>query len=103
MTASRDVVFSPEAETQIVALYDYLSNQASPTIAATYTGAIVEHCEQLGKMPSIGIARGDIRRGMRTAFFRKRVVIAYSVGAKVVTILAIFYGGQDYESLLREE
>jgi hypothetical protein len=29
--------------------------------------------------------------------------IAYSLGAKAVTVLAIFYGGQDYESLLREE
>jgi toxin ParE1/3/4 len=103
MTPSLDVVFSPEAEIQIVALYEYLSNQASPTIAESYTGAIVERCEQLGEMAFTGIARDDIRRGMRTAFFRKRVVIAYSVEAKVVTILAIFHGGQDYESLLREE
>ena len=103
MTQSRDVVFSPEAETQIVALYEYLANHASPTTAESYTNAIVEHCEQLGEMPLVGIARDDIRRGMRTAVFRKRVVIAYSVTAKAVTILAIFYGGQDYESLLREE
>jgi toxin ParE1/3/4 len=103
MTRPLDVVFSPEAETQIVALYEYLAAHASPAIAEAYTNAIIERCEQLGEMPFAGIARDDIRRGMRTMFFRRRVVIAYSIVAKTVTILAIFYGGQDYESLLRDE
>lgn len=39
---------------------------------------------------------------MKTAFFRKRSVIAYSVEAKAVTLPAIFYGGQDCERLLQE-
>lgn len=103
MTRQKDVVFSPEAETELVHLYDYIAANASPAIAASYTGAIVERCERLGEMPLAGVARDDIRRGLRTTFFRKRVVIAYSVAAKAVTVLAIFYGGQDYESLLREE
>ena len=103
MTRQRDVVFSPEAETRLVQLYDYIAANASPAIAESLTGAIVERCERLGEMPLVGVARDDIRRGLRTTFFRRRVVIAYSVGAKAVTVLAIFYGGQDYESLLREE
>lgn len=103
MTRPRDVVFSPEAEAQIVALYEYLAANASPTIAEAYTNAVVERCERLGEMPLVGLARDDIRRGLRMMFFRKRAAIAYSVVAKTVTILAIFYGGQDYESLLAEE
>ena len=99
----KDVVFSPEAEAQIVELYEYIAAHASPTIAESYTSAIVERCEQLGEMPLIGLARDDIRRGLRTTFFRKRVVIAYSGSAKTVTILANFYGGQDYGTLLRED
>ena len=99
----KDVVFSPEAEAQLVALYEYIPAHASATIAESYTSAIVERCEQLGEMPLIGLARDDIRRGLRTTFFRKRVVIAYSVSTKTVTILAIFYGGQDYGTLLRED
>jgi len=103
MTRAKDVVFSPEAEAQLVQLYEYIAANASPTIAQSYTSAIVERCESLSDMPLVGVARDDIRRGLRTTFFRRRVVIAYSVGAKAVTVLAIFYGGQDYESLLREE
>ncbi len=103
MTRAKNVVFSPEAETQLVQLYDYIAANASTPVAESYTGAIVERCERLGEMPLAGVARDDIRRGLRTTFFRKRVVIAYSVAAKAVTVLAIFYGGQDYESLLRED
>ncbi len=103
MTRPRVVLYSPEAEAQIVALYEYLAVRASPGIAEAYTNAIVERCDQLGEMPLVGIARDDVRRGLRTTFFRKRVVIACSVATKAVTILAIFHGGQDYESLLRDD
>lgn len=99
----KEVVFSPEAESQLVALYEYIASRSSPTTAEAFTGAIVERCEQLSEMPMVGLARDDLRRGLRTVPFRKRILIAYSVGAKAVTILAIFYGGQDYESLLRED
>lgn len=103
MTQSKGVAFSPEAEAQLVGLYEYLAANASPTIAASYTSDIVERCERLGETPLPGVARDDIRRGMRLTFFRRRVAIAYSVLAKSVTVLAIFYGGQDYKTLLRED
>jgi toxin ParE1/3/4 len=103
MKRPRDVAFSPEAESQIVGIYEYLADHASPAIAEAYANGIVERCEQLGDMPLVGIAREDIRPGLRTVFFRKRVVIAFAITSRVVTILGLFYGGQDYESLLREE
>lgn len=102
MTKAKTVAFSPEAEAQIVALYEYIAANASPSLAAAYASALVERCERLGETPLAGVARDDIRRGLRLTFFRRRVAIAYSVAAKAVTVLAIFYGGQDYESLLRE-
>lgn len=103
MTQPKAVAFSPEAEAQIVALYEYLAANASPRIAEAYTNAIIERCERLGETPLAGVARDDIRRGLRLTFFRKRVAIAYSAIAKAVTVLGVFYGGQDYESLLRDD
>jgi len=103
MSRPKEVVFSPEAEAQIIALYEYIAANASPTIAESYTSAIVERCERLGATPLAGAARDDIRRGLRMTFFRRRVAIAYSALPKLVTVLGIFYGGQDYESLLRED
>ncbi len=97
------MVFSPEAEDHLIQLFNFIASNASPSIAHAYTSAIVERCEHLGDMPLQGIARDDIRPGLRTAFFRRRVVIAYAVDEARVTILAIFYGGQDYETLLRQD
>ena len=34
---------------------------------------------------------------------RKRTVIAFEVDAKTVSILGIFYGGRDYESVFRSD
>ena len=41
------VVFSPEAEEQLAALYCYIAAAASPDIAARYTEAIVTYCETI--------------------------------------------------------
>ena len=100
---SHRVVFSPEAEAQLVNLYRYIGQQASQAIARRYTDAIVAHCEGLADFPDRGTSRGDIRRGLRTLAFRGRVTIAYSVHPTEVRILGIFYAGQDFEGLLREE
>jgi len=38
------VVFAPEAEEQLLALYRYIARAASPNIAERYTNAIVDYC-----------------------------------------------------------
>jgi plasmid stabilization system protein ParE len=43
-TMSYRVVFTPQAEEQLVELYHYIANAASPAIAARYTEAIVSYC-----------------------------------------------------------
>lgn len=35
--------------------------------------------------------------------YRKRTVIAFDVDSEVVSIIGIFYGGQDYETALRDD
>ena len=96
------VVFSPEAEAQLTQLYRTIAREASPDIALSFTSAIIDTCESLDRMPLRGAARGDIRPGLRTLSFRRRVLIAYAVGKDTMTILGVFHGGQDFEALLRE-
>jgi toxin ParE1/3/4 len=40
---------------------------------------------------------------LRTVAFRRRVTIAYAVTSEVVTVVGVFYGGQDFEAILRED
>lgn len=97
------VVFSPEAEEQLAALYRYIAAAASPDIAARYTEAIITYCEGLRAFPHRGTKRDDVRPGLRIVNYRKRAVIAFEVGAELVSIIGVFYGGQDYETVLHDE
>ena len=97
------VVFSPEAESQLVALYFHIAEAASPKIAAKYTEGIVKECESLRTLPHRGTRRDHIRAGLRTIGFRRRVTIAFEVADDVVTILGVFYGGRDLEKTFTDD
>jgi plasmid stabilization system protein ParE len=95
------VVFSPEAEEHLAALYGYIADAASPDIAARYTEAIVSYCEILHTFPLRGVVRDDVRPGLRVTNYKKRTIIAFEVDmeARQVSIIGLFYGGQDYETI----
>lgn len=95
------VVFTPEAQEQVLSLYRFIAAAASPGIAERYTSSIVAYCESLRDFPLRGTRRDDVRPGLRITNYKKRVVIAFDVEAEQVSIIGIFYGGQDYESVLQ--
>ena len=96
------VVFSPEAEEQLTALYNYIADAASSEIADGYVEAIIQYCENLHTLPIRGTLRDDVRPGLRITNYKKRTVIAFAVDieANLVSILGFFHGGQDYETFL---
>jgi toxin ParE1/3/4 len=100
---NRRVVFSPEAVEQIAELYAYIAAAATPGIAAGYTGAIVNYCESLKVFPERGTMRDDVRPGLRITNYKKRTVIAFHSDPEQVSIIGVFYGGQQYETMLRED
>ncbi|GJH12725.1 hypothetical protein CBA19CS11_27825 [Caballeronia novacaledonica] len=55
---------------------------------------------KLHAFPQRGVARDDLISGLRITHFRKRAIIAYLVDDAIVSIVGVFYGGQDYESAL---
>jgi len=97
------VVFTPEAEEQLAALYRYIAVAASPTIAQRYVNAIITFCESLETFPQRGNRRDDIGPGLRIINYRGRTVIAIDVDAERVSIIGVFYGGQDYETVLQTD
>lgn len=92
------VIFSPEAEDQLVALYNYIADAASPDIAKHYTDGIIAYCEGLHAFPLRGTLREDVRPGLRITSYKKRTVIAFEVeeNMELVSIIGLFYGGQNY-------
>lgn len=71
-------------------------------MAARYTSAVVETCERLALFPMRGVPRDDIRPGLRVTHHRGRTLIAYAVdeAARLVSVIGVFYGGQDLDAAL---
>ncbi len=97
------IVFSPEADAQLVGIYRFIAREASGVIAERFTASIVDYCEGFGTFPERGARRGDLLSGLRTVGFRRSVTIAFTVDEDTVTIVGFFYGGQDFEAALKSD
>lgn len=95
--------FSPEALQQLYELETHIAAAGAPIVAARYVDWIVDYCENLNTFPHRGTPRDDLRPGLRTLAFRRRVMILFEVAAGTVNILGVYYGGQDYEAALRDD
>ena len=94
------LVFSPEAEAQLVSLYRYIAAAATPGIARRYINGILKTCESLQTFPRRGVARDDVRPGLRITHHNKRTTIAFAVDEDCVSVIGVFYGGRNYEAIL---
>jgi len=99
------VAFTPRAERQLDSLYAYIAEHSGETRATDFVGGIIADCLALSTFPERGTKRDDIRPNLRTMGYARRVTIAFSVdlAATLVTIHGVFYGGQDFEPILRNE
>jgi plasmid stabilization system protein ParE len=53
--------------------------------------------------PERGTRRDDVFPGLRVLGYRRRVSVTFTVEPEGVVIQGVFYGGQDFEALLKEE
>jgi plasmid stabilization system protein ParE len=94
---------APEALGQLQILEERIAQAGAPITAERYVDAIVDFCISLQTFAARGVAREDLLPGLRITHFRKRAIIAYLLDDEIVSILGIFYGGQDYETALGSE
>lgn len=99
--------YTPEAQQQLDALDDWITEKASRDVAQRFISAVLDCIDGILVFPRAGRARDDVRQGLRTTTFKKRTLIAYEVdessGELVVNVLGVFHGGQDWEAALRDE
>lgn len=94
----RRVVFSPEAEADLEAIYDFIADAAAPSVAISYMERLEAYCAGMVLASERGHRRDDVRPGLRVVGFKRRITIAFTVSAEAVTILRIFYAGRDWET-----
>ncbi|MGF6233663.1 toxin ParE1/3/4 [Inquilinus ginsengisoli] len=97
------VSYTARAADQLEALYLCIAEDSGPDRAAGYVDAIRDYCDRLETFPHRGSRRDGIRPGLRLLGFRRRVTIAFTVEDEIVTILGVFYGGQDVEAALQAD
>jgi len=99
---SAKVRFRPEAEADLIGLYDYIAAEAGLDIAGSYMDRIETPCLSLATFPERGQRRDDIRPGLRVIGFERRASIVFLLSKSDVVIVRILYGGRDLEPLLRQ-
>lgn len=101
---SHRVIFAPEARDQLDHLYRYIATAAhDEAVARRFVEGIIDYAETLGTFPDRGTPRETIRTGLRTLAWRRRVTLAYVVEARDVVVVGVFYAGQDFETLLKDD
>ena len=100
---TRRAVFSPEARTDLRQLYLHIAGRSGDARALAYVGRIEAFCLGFIDVPERGTRRDDLRPGLRTAGFERRVTIAFTVTADAVIFLRILNGGRDLAAAFDDE
>jgi toxin ParE1/3/4 len=74
--------------------------KSSSKIAVSYIERIETYCLGFELASERGHRRDNISPGLRIVGFDRRVTIAFAVDDDRVTILRLFYGGQNWEEKL---
>lgn len=95
-----EVAFDRAAVAELNEIFDYIENRASTAIAANFVNRLYDFCRSLEHTPERGAKRDDLRTGLRTIGYRRRVTILFEVNhaRRRVIIMGIYYGGRNYES-----
>lgn len=96
------VEFAPEALAQLAAIDDFIAIASAPEIAERYVDGIIDYCMTLTTFPLGAISRDDLMPGLRITNHRSRSIVAYTVNseARIISIVGVFYGGQEYQATL---
>jgi len=81
-------------------LQNYLGERFYPENAAKFVRRLALKCIALGSLPEQGQRRDDIRPGVRTTGFERRVTILFEVREHEVIILDLYYGGRQIPFLV---
>ena len=86
----------------MLALYDHIAAEASQAVALAHLQRIENWLAAFNIGAERGTRRDDIRPGLRTIGFERRLTVAFVVDDARVVILRVFYGGQDWRVALSE-
>src|ERR1700688_1643623 len=92
------VDWSPEAEQDLLAIWDYVAREASPDVADEQLRSLDRACEALAEWPHSGRARDELFRSVRSIAVEAYVVF-YRVGNSEIEIIRVLHGRRDVDAI----
>jgi toxin ParE1/3/4 len=97
------VKFSAEFDERLEIVADYMEfHGRSEASIARYIRAVYDACEAFATFPNRGTPHDDVMPGLKTTHYNGDTILAFVVDGdkKTVWFLGVFYGGQDWQSVL---
>jgi toxin ParE1/3/4 len=91
------VVFAETAKADLDDIFAWIADRAGLKVALAYTSRVERFCLEMTPFPQRGTLRNDIRTGLRTLGFERRVTIAFTLRGDDVIILRILYAGRSLD------
>ncbi len=91
------VVFSPLAATDLLEIATYIAED-NPKRAKDFISQLEEKCLKLGELPSTGVARSELGKGIRM-LPHGNYLIFYRADKATIRIERILHGARDIERL----
>ena len=95
-----EVVLSPEARDDLLAIYDWVAERASPAVTLGYLERLEAHLRGFAQSAERGHLRNDVRPGLRINGFERRVAIVFVVDGDRAVILRLAYGERNWEGMV---
>jgi plasmid stabilization system protein ParE len=94
----RIVTFTPQARSDLLDIGDWIAERAGDEAAFNYIARLEAYCQGFEFAGERGQRRNDLGLGLRVVGFERRVAITFAVFDGEVTILRLYYGGQNWPS-----
>jgi toxin ParE1/3/4 len=94
----RTVRLTPKARADLAQIFRWIADRAGPHVARRYVKRVEQKCYSLSLVAERGTRHDKLRLGLRIIGFERRISIAFIVRPDEVTILRVFYGGQNWEA-----
>ena len=93
----RTVTFTPQARSDLFSIGDWIAERVGVDVALSYMARLEAYCSGFEYGGERGRRRDDLRPGLRVVGFERRVAIVFTVSDDEVTILRLYYGGQNWQ------
>lgn len=101
MASPNPIVWSPEAEQDLLDIWNYWAREAALEVADNLLRAIDKACVTLQQWPNSGRKRDELLPDLRSVAVPPNVIF-YRVGRDAVEILRVLDGRRDIETIFSD-